>query len=334
MHPRDLTILTSCRRDLRKVWTAGQDKPKNYDHAATFSARSARIRDLHHLAEVQRYLQAQPWCCVVRAAVKPGIDHRTMARRVLNKRARDGAVLEATMTDVPREWVAFDIDNVPAPEGWYRPHRVVDFTRYLVERTFPAAFHGAGFVVVASASAAVKPGAKMRLWFLLDRPLYGHEIKRAMAGAPIDECTLRPVQIIYTAAPGFVGMSDPVAKRVHFAWLDRDLVALEVPPEPARPVRQIQYAALSGSPSRCHDELIPLGALARIVARADEGQRHKKLHGCAWRAGDLIHAGQATAHEIFWVLGKAAKDAGLADPPEELARIIKCGLERAGGGAA
>jgi hypothetical protein len=333
MHPRDLTILTSRGRDLRKVWTAGQDRPKNYDHAATFSARSVRIRDLHHLADVQRYLQAQPWCCVVRAAVKPGIDHRTMARRVLNKRARDGAVLEATMTDVPREWVAFDIDNVPAPEGWHQPHRVVDVARDVVERMFPAAFHGAGFVVVASASAGIRAGAKMRLWFLLDRPLHGHEIKRAMVGAPIDECTLRPVQIIYTAAPGFIGMPDPVPERVHFAWLDRDVVALEVPPEPVKPVRQIQPAAPSRSP-RCHDELIPLAALARIVARADEGQRHKKLHGCAWRAGDLIHAGQVTAREIFYALGEAAKNAGLADPPDEIARIIKCGLERAVGGSA
>ncbi|HEX2527178.1 MAG TPA: hypothetical protein VHL31_12895 [Geminicoccus sp.] len=216
-HPRDLTILTSRRRELRKIWTIGQEAPKNYDYAATFSARSVRITDLHHLFQVQCYLQAQPWCCVVRAAVKPGLDLANLKRRLIDKPTRNGSILKATLADVPREWVAFDIDNVLAPDGWYLPHRIVDFARSLIERTFPTAFHGAGFIVVASASAGIKPGAKMRLWFLLDRPLYGHEIKRAMLGAPIDECTLRPVQIIYTAAPGFVGMSDPVAKRVHFA---------------------------------------------------------------------------------------------------------------------
>jgi hypothetical protein len=79
---------------------------------------------------------------------------------------------------------------------------------------------------------------------------------------------------------------------------------------------------------------VPLDVLARAVARAPEGERHKKLHGCAWRAGDLIHTHQASAHEIFDALGKAAREAGLKDPPEEIARIIRCGLERAVGGAA
>ena len=331
-HPRDLCILTTFGPELRKTWSlneCGEPAAKNYDDAKTFRATFHRIRDLTDLWRLQLDLQRRPRSACVRAALLENVDPNRCERLLRDRVERDGEIREQTMADVPREHVAFDLDSLDAPDGWHR--FLVDFVQDLVERIFPVEFRGAGFVAVASASAGIKPGARLRVWYLLDRPLVGREIERAMEGVSIDPSTLRAVQLIYTAAPRFQGMPDPVAERVAYAWLDRDVVALKVPPERARPIVPPQAAwpivARDGRGLALHH-------LADAIRTAPEGSRHRKLFGCAWRAGDLVAAGEATAHEVFHELSHAAVAAGITDPPTELGRIIKSGLDRAAGGAA
>ena len=69
---------------------------------------------------------------------------------------------------------------------------------------------------------------KMRLGFVLDRGVVFAEAKRWLAGTPIDPCTLRPIQVTYTAAPLFHdGLVDPLAgKRLGMLDGGRELVAV------------------------------------------------------------------------------------------------------------
>ncbi|HEX2528479.1 MAG TPA: hypothetical protein VHL31_19535 [Geminicoccus sp.] len=332
-NPLDFPIVTTFGPSLCKTFWPGENGAiscKTYDSAKTVRYRVHRVTGLHDFWRLQISLQQQRRSAHVRAALRLGVDPRRTERLLHRHVERDGVVREPTMLDVRRSYVLFDLDGVPAPEDWHR--QLVDFSRQLIMQHFPSSFRGVGFVVVASASAGIKPGARLRLGFLLDQPLYGHEIERVMAGVPIDPSTLRPVQPIYTAGPIFRDMFDPIPQRVGYAWLDREVVHLEVPPEPAKPKIGLN-AYLVPRASELGDGLT-LAHLAAAIATAPQGSRHRKLFGCAWRAGDLVAAGQASAHEVFHTLASAAVQAGINDPPIELARIIKLGLQQAAGGAA
>ncbi|WP_191057566.1 hypothetical protein [Geminicoccus harenae] len=325
--PLDFPVVTTLGPNLCKTFwpdESGAITWKNYDNARAIRYGVYRITSLHDFWCLQVSLQRHRRSAHVRAALRPGVDPRRTERLLHRHVDRDGVVREPTMVDVPRSYVLFDLDGVPAPIGWHR--HLIDFSRDLVSQVLPRAFHGAGFVVVASASAAIKPGTWLRLGFLLDRPLFGHEIERAVGDAPIDPSTLRAVQLVYTAAPIFRGMEDPVTERVAYGWFDRDVVSLEIPPEAPKPRIDLNVRP---DPTRGASHSLTLDRLADAVASAPEGSRHRKLFGCAWRAGDLVASGQASAHQVFHSLGQAAVQAGITDPPNELARIIKSGLERA-----
>ena len=75
----------------------------------------------------------------------------------------------------------------------------------------------------------MKPGLRLR-GFLLDEPMYGHEIACLMDGTPTDPCTLEPAQLNYTAAPSFVGLEDPIGQRVVLHLADRERVPLAATP--------------------------------------------------------------------------------------------------------
>ena len=68
----------------------------------------------------------------------------------------------------------------------------------------------------------------MRLGFMLDRGVSFAQAKRWLAGIDgLDECTLRPAQPIYTAAPLFRdGLADPLPERLGVLDGERELVAV------------------------------------------------------------------------------------------------------------
>jgi hypothetical protein len=309
-HPMDFPVLGTFGLNLCKTFRRGESGAiscTSYDNARTFRYQFHRIGGLADFFDLHPYRM----------------------ERLLHRRVEEGGrVREPTLIDVPRGYMLFDLDGVPAPDDWH--HHMADFARKMVQDLFPAAFHGVGFVAVATASAAMKPGARLRLGFLLDHPLFGHEVERAVAGTPVDPSTLRSVQLVYTAAPIFHGMQDPILDRVVLVPGDRDAVPLVVPPELPRPRIDLNLARSRQD----GEDGLTLVRLAAVVASAPQGSRHRKLYGCAWRAAELVLAGHATPYEVFDVLGSAAVSAGLTDPPAEVARIIRSGLEQGIGSAA
>jgi hypothetical protein len=62
---------------------------------------------------------------------------------------------------------------------------------------------------------------------VLDRGVVFAEAKRWLAGTPIDPCTLRPIQVTYTAAPLFHdGLVDPLGERLGVLDGEHELVAV------------------------------------------------------------------------------------------------------------
>ena len=86
-----------------------------------------------------------------------------------------------------------------------------------VRTLLPVEFHDAACIVSASSSTGL-PGptlARLRLWFLLDRPIASADLYRWARGAratqhPVDPHVCLPSQPIYVARPQFIGMTDPV----------------------------------------------------------------------------------------------------------------------------
>ena len=321
--PFDFPVVTTFGPRLAKRFVRAEDGTitwSNYEDARNFRFGNIRFEGLRGLYGLLCFLQPRHRSAHIRASLRPGFDaERT--ERLIHRHVEKDVVREPTMIEVPRGYVLFDVDGVPAPDDWHT--YLIDFSRDLIESHFPPAFRGVGFVAAATGSAGMKPGARLRLGFILDRPMLGGEIERATQGAPIDVSTLRPVQLVYTAAPIFKNMPDPIAERVTWAWLDREFVTLKVLPEPVR----------SAPPARrrCPDgerRGLTLDHLVDAVVRAPEGRRRMTLFGCAARSVDLIKASEASYDDVFWALGSAALAAGVPGTRQEIAKHISNGLAR------
>lgn len=137
---------------------------------------------------------------------------------------------------VPRNWVAFDWDNLPLqletlepidpaivddPAEWHNwalPDPLLDpevGARIALKR-LPPNFRDRDCIIQVSASAGFKPGFRLRTWHLLDRAVTGADLKTwcqpAIKAGLLDPVTLNECQPHYVACT-FVGGSDPCPSR-------------------------------------------------------------------------------------------------------------------------
>jgi len=319
-----LTIVEAHGPVLAKRWHAdGTATP--YGNARTVSLHTRPVADLADLARMLRRLLTVPYACVVRG--EPIDPERTeRVRRLLRPDDETGDL--PTLRDVPRRWVAVDLDSVPLPSG-VAPSDLVACAR-AVRRVLPHAFRDCAAIVCATASHAIKPGARLRLWFWLSRPTCGTELRNWFRDTPADRTVFRAVQPIYTAAPLFdAGLVDPLADRLASLPGARELVEVPAPlllgtvrrasvPPPCNPQR--------GGADR-------FAALTRTVRSAAEGSRHPTLYWAACRAGEMVAAGEIEADRAVSELVRAAMDAGGAS--EVIAKATaRDGIARGKGGAA
>jgi hypothetical protein len=87
---------------------------QDYDRARLVNLRAVPLRDLDALAELLARLGTRPRLCLVRAAIADPARVRRV-RRLLHTDPENGEA--PTLRDVPRRWVALDVDNVPLPAG-------------------------------------------------------------------------------------------------------------------------------------------------------------------------------------------------------------------------
>ncbi|WP_372623051.1 hypothetical protein [Falsiroseomonas sp.] len=286
------------RRLAKTIDPAGVIEP--YDNARMVDLHQRHVAGLQDVHMLLHRLLHRPDCCVVRGEILDPARARGV-RRLVRRDLESGD--EPTLRDVPRRWLALDLDSVPLPAG-ADPRDLAGCARAVMP-LLPGAFGWASCVVQATASHGIKAGARLRLWFWLDRPMTGAEAIRWLRDAPVDRTVFWAAQPIYVAAPIFLaGRRDHLPHRL--AVLPGD-DAVHAPPaaylaQPRRPP----------TPPIRHDADADrrLGALLRMVRRAPEGRRHPILFWAACRAGELARDGHLEELSAAAALADAAMEAG------------------------
>jgi len=286
---------------------------QNYDRARLVNLRAVPLRDLDALAELLERLQSRPRFCLARAAIA---DATRVAgvRRLLHPDRETGE--PATLVEEARRWVALDIDGVPLPPG-IDPRDLERCARHVLA-LLPPAFRAARCVVQATAGHAVKPGARLRLWFWLSRPTLGNELAAWLAGFPVDAACFRAAQPLYIAAPIFEGRADPLPRRL-VMLPGAECVAVPSPallrkPPPA-PVRATRFENADGGAA--------LAWATREIARQREGARHNTaLRMAGWLAAKA-RRGEVPASAIASAIAEGLVAAGkTAREGEAIARYV------------
>jgi hypothetical protein len=299
---------------------------QTYDAVRTFNLHPRPIADLGALAEILRGLLPARFACVLRGATTTGA--RVMGvRRLLHPDQKTGDA--PTLREVPRRWVALDLDGIPLPVG--SDPRDLAACAAAVRLHLPHAFRDAAAIIGATASHGIKPGARLRWWAWLSRPLTGAELEQWFAGFPVDAASFRPVQPIYTAKPLFAsGMEDPIPERLLVLPGAREVVQVP-PPVMLRPVKVEKRAA-----SPCFGEFRSNGTAAmnharRTIATASINTRHDTAKRMAAFLANLVREGQLNADEAIRAVADGIEAAG-KDRAEGEA-VAKWALDRIGGRA-
>ncbi len=285
-----------------------------YDQARTFDAIESQVSDLCALAAKLESAQDRPRVCVVRGALVDG-PRREGIRRLVHDDPKTGDA--ATLRDAPRYWLALDVDDVPLPAK-ADPADLRGCAEVAIS-ALPAAFHGRQCFVQATASHGLKPGCRLRLWYWLNRPTWGHEIKAWLRGVPVDRSVFNAAQPIYTAAPVFSPRVRDHLPRRSMMLPGLPVVAVPVADDPA-PRR---LAATSARPrGTVRASATPRRAWAALrnsttkVAMAAEGDRHATLIRESVALAAFLPCGGLTADDIHEAMGAALEMAGKVDRAE------------------
>jgi hypothetical protein len=328
LDPHALTLATARGRRLCKTRHA-DGRAEDYDAARTLDLATARASCLDTLAGLLRDLAGRRDTCVLRGAILDPNRARGV-RRLLHADPETGEA--PTMGEAARAWLALDLDGLPLPAST-DPHDLAACGA-LARAALPAVFHAAACIVGATAGHGFKSGARLRLWFLLPRALSGAECKRWLRDAPVDRSVFGAVQPIYTAAPLFVGMVDPLPLRlVRLDGAER----VEAPsPGALAPSPRVPVPPMRGmTPSSAKGGRYANAALARAtaaVARASEGARHPTAVSEAWGLAALVAQGLLAAEDMARALDGALQMAG--KPPGEGAKIAAWAVAQRAGGTA
>jgi hypothetical protein len=286
-----------------------------YDDARLFDVYPRSVASLDDVLALLQRLIVSPRCCAIRGELIDPANRRGV-RRLLYP---DGDE-PATFRDVPRRWLALDVENIERPATI----RVTDLAACgrLAIQLLPDAFQRARCIVQASAGHGIKPDIRLRLWFWLSRPAMGGELGRWLAAAllaPVDPASLRAVQPIFTAAPLFEdGATDPLPYRL-YSLTGTD--AVDVPSvadlaPPPRPPPSPPPSGRPGNPGRA------IGAVLHKLAGAPQGERNGLLFWAACRFAEH-RIGQAATEARLIPLAIAI---GLTDP--EARQTIRSAMRR------
>lgn len=312
-----LTVLHAPGRRLAKLLHS-DGRVDGYDRTRTLDGCMVPVEGLAGLLLLLQRLLARPECCVIRGELLAG-NRATGIRRLLHPDKNTGE--PATVRDVPRRWLALDMEGVARPPSVCAAD--LPGCACVALATLPPAFHAAACIVQASASHGLRPDLRLRLWLWLDRPTWGRELRRWLRDTPADPSVFGAAQPIFTAAPVLApGMCDPLPARLLF-MPGRAAVAVPSPETLAPPPR----------PSTPPPEMRPLqahryarAALETAAGRiATAAKRHPTLIAEARNLARFVQAGLLTVADMRAGLARAAEAAG-KDDAKEVAACIDWGL--------
>lgn len=342
-HLRDaMTVLSTKGPAATKIIGPGPDGRlailEGYSLAARFSVASWPVGGVDDLYFTLLRLERKPQALAVRADGLPGINPGDCRRRLHAHRGPDGTLIPPCCVPVPRRWAALDFDSIDPPPGLDWPSDIPAAVAYLAT-LLPPQFAGVSAVAQITASAGIKPGVRLRLWYWFDRRVSDAELARWLQGAPVDTVSWRAVQPIYTARPLFRGCRDPLSQRLFLVRGQRDAVPVPDLPESAspHPVSSARRSLARGrSPAYAKAALHrECDAVARTApSGSGTAGRHEALNSAAFKLGRFVRSGELAAADVVAGLLWAARAAGLDDDDNELRRFLRyglrAGLERAG----
>lgn len=229
------------RPDLKFDPQRYQQQPGHYLNESKFSAGKhfkatpVSFGGFDEFAAKLTHAASYPSCLLIRGALADGANPEWANRRIHH---RDG---QAAPSFVPanRNWILTDADDVPAPDGLDPIKDPEEAAQHVIETYYPECFHSASFwwSLTSSAGLMRRDTIRMRLGFVLDRPVSDAECKTLMPGKPsADPALYNPVQPHYIAAPVFDGVPDPIHRRMGVWKGESDIV--ELPATIAAPKRE------------------------------------------------------------------------------------------------
>jgi hypothetical protein len=308
------------RRRLAKL-IRGDGTVEGYNSARTFDLIEVKIADLAALELLLRRLIRRRDCCIVRAAVAdPARAYRI--RRLLHADLETGDA--PTLRDVPRRWVALDFDDLRRPDDV--PANDLTACVRVAIKSLPKAFHETTCIAQATARHGLALGLmRLRLWFWLDRPTSGTELRRWLRGVPVDHSIFGAAQPIYTAAPLFCAPAiDPLEERLTRVHGAPDIVFVPPASTLAPPPRPRDRVVTLDDRRAARYGFAALTAATTRVVRAADGTRHLTLLAEARGLGGLVSRRLLSEHSVSAALAAAAEMAGL--PAPEAASIISWAL--------
>jgi hypothetical protein len=230
----------------------------------------------------------------------------------------------ASLIDVPRRWLALDVDGLARPATVAAED--IPACAEVAIAQLPGEFSGVRCIAQATASHGFKPGIRLRLWYWLDRPVCGAELKRWLLSRPVDHSLFGAAQVIYTAAPIFEDHHDPLPTRMIRLQGAAQVVVPALPqperqadPKPVKPATGLSRYGEAGLDNAC----------TRIIAAGMDDQ-NKTLNRESYSIGRLAGAGAVPAAFARAVLLHAGPKVPTLDPKRPwLQREIEKTVNRA-----
>jgi hypothetical protein len=299
-----ITVLRCARSKLLcKRIRPGEIVP--YDEVKIFDGWTYDVDGIDRLRELIENLIDAPRCAVVRGTLINGPQVKGV-RRLKDPCLETGD--QPTIADVPRRWLALDLEDVPLPDD-ISATDIRACARAAIGY-LPETFGGVRCVAQATAGHGIKPGIRLRLWFWLSRLTAAAELRVWLKDTPADPAVFRPAQLIYTAAPLFEGLPDHLTCRLVMLPGAEEI---EVPseaalaPPPRRPFKPLpEPNSLAGS----RYAVAALKAAAARVTTAPVAQRHPTCMHQTRSLGRLVEAGLLARSDVERVMVSALEQAG------------------------
>jgi hypothetical protein len=211
---------------------------KSYGKENYFCVEPVPVGDFTELNTALDRLSADPFAFIIRDEPLPHTNLNHTRRW-----ARPHGYEPATFAPMPRHWLPVDLDHIAAPaltDVITDPEAAIEYLVGLL----PPELHDVKCRWQLTSSQGL-PGSEgllsVRLYYWLSEPQDNDALKRwaaaanALAGFKlIDPVLYHPIQAIYTAAPLFRNMADPLPRRCGVRDGREDEACLIVPP-PASP---------------------------------------------------------------------------------------------------
>jgi hypothetical protein len=231
--------LLECARGCRATKRITPDGISDYACGKWFATTEFEFSGFSGFADLLGEVERRPLWFLLRGRLIEG-RHPGRVRRLLHPDQKTGD--DPYFEPCPRHWCGLDFDSFDLPAG-VDPVDIDAVAALAIER-LPDSFRRASCWAQLTSGAGIKPGGRVRLFYVLDRPTSGADLKRWLGGVSgLDGSTLNEVTPNYVARPIFDGVADPVPVRSKLLAGEVDAVAVCIPPPPERRPRQAAGSA-------------------------------------------------------------------------------------------